>query len=61
VTEGPARDGGGDDACWLEQVCERCGGFIDPAEPHVCREPDRSRQGSGHEAAESLPEANGGD
>jgi hypothetical protein len=28
---------GGDPACWLEQVCDRCGAFVDAAEPHRCQ------------------------
>jgi hypothetical protein len=55
VTQVPAHDEGGDDACWIEQVCDRCGGFIDPAESHVCRHPVRSRQDSDHQVAEPLP------
>jgi hypothetical protein len=45
VTDEPVRDEGGDDACWLDRVCDRCGAFIDDAEPHVCRQPaDTSNQ-----------------
>ena len=32
-------DLGGDAACWLDTVCDRCGALIDPAEPHRCRLP----------------------
>jgi hypothetical protein len=30
-------DEGGDPACWLDSVCDQCGGFIDRDEEHVCR------------------------
>ena len=29
-------DEGGDAACWLDSVCDRCGSLIDKAEPHRC-------------------------
>jgi GNAT superfamily N-acetyltransferase len=32
-----ALDGGGDPACWLDRVCDRCGALVDAAEPHQCR------------------------
>lgn len=32
-------DDGGDPACWLEHVCERCGAFVDADAPHTCRDP----------------------
>ena len=28
---------GGDAACWLQLVCERCGGVREEAVPHECR------------------------
>jgi hypothetical protein len=30
---------GGDPACWLDAVCDRCGALIEPAQPHRCRTP----------------------
>jgi hypothetical protein len=30
-------DLGGDRACWLSSVCDRCGALIEGAEPHRCR------------------------
>jgi len=33
---GTTEDLGGDPACWLHQVCEVCGAFIDHGEDHVC-------------------------
>lgn len=36
---------GGDDACWLDQVCDACGGFIDAGVDHVCRTPVRTTPG----------------
>jgi hypothetical protein len=33
-------DAGGDAACWLDRVCDRCGMIDDELEaPHVCRRP----------------------
>jgi hypothetical protein len=34
---------GGDPACWLEDVCERCGAFVEAGadDRHVCRTPAR--------------------
>jgi hypothetical protein len=29
----------GDPACWLDQVCDLCGGFIERGHEHVCRQP----------------------
>jgi hypothetical protein len=29
-------DEGGDPACWLELVCERCGRVVEPPGPHRC-------------------------
>jgi uncharacterized protein YndB with AHSA1/START domain len=31
-------DEGGDAACWLDRICDRCGGFIDAGAPHRCRD-----------------------
>ena len=31
-------DSGGDPACWLSRVCDRCGSLVDDAEPHRCRD-----------------------
>ena len=28
---------GGDDACWLDRVCDDCGGFIENGGEHTCR------------------------
>jgi hypothetical protein len=30
-------DEGGDPACWLDSVCDQCGGFIDRDGEHQCR------------------------
>ena len=30
-------DVGGDPACWLDAVCDRCGALIEAGEPHRCR------------------------
>jgi uncharacterized protein len=27
---------GGDPACWLDQVCERCGRFVERPDDHEC-------------------------
>jgi hypothetical protein len=32
-------DMGGDLACWLHQVCEACGAFVDRDEQHQCPAP----------------------
>jgi hypothetical protein len=32
-------DEGGDPACWLNNVCDRCGSLIADASPHRCRAP----------------------
>jgi NAD(P)-dependent dehydrogenase (short-subunit alcohol dehydrogenase family) len=29
---------GGDDACWLDQVCDECGGIREEGRPHECRQ-----------------------
>jgi hypothetical protein len=31
-------DGGGDAACWLDQVCDRCGAILE-GDDHECRVP----------------------
>jgi hypothetical protein len=40
-------DYGGDPACWLSSVCDRCGALIDAAEPHRCRESTSDAGGAG--------------
>jgi len=44
-------DAGGDDACWLDRVCDRCGGFVDDPAEHRCRPaaapPDDAAQPAG--------------
>jgi hypothetical protein len=30
-------DDAGDSACWLDQVCDVCGGFIENRNEHRCR------------------------
>jgi hypothetical protein len=30
-------DDAGDAACWLDQVCDVCGGFIENRNEHQCR------------------------
>jgi hypothetical protein len=30
-------DLGGDPACWLDRVCDDCGGFLADDGPHTCR------------------------
>jgi hypothetical protein len=29
-------DEGGDPACWLDRVCERCGAFVEDGRSHEC-------------------------
>jgi hypothetical protein len=31
---------GGDPACWLDHVCERCGRFVERPEDHDCAADD---------------------
>lgn len=38
-------DLGGDPACWLHQVCEACGTFIDHGDDHVCPTRPKCRDG----------------
>ena len=33
-------DLGGDPACWLDRVCDRCGAFVDESQQHRCSEAD---------------------
>jgi hypothetical protein len=30
-------DPDGDPACWLDRVCDLCGGFLQGGQPHECR------------------------
>ena len=32
---------GGDDACWLDRVCDDCGAIVEAGTPHICRTPAR--------------------
>jgi hypothetical protein len=41
---------GGDDACWLDRVCERCGAMLDDDSPHRCRPPVGDERDRSHEA-----------
>jgi hypothetical protein len=41
-------DDAGDAACWLDRVCDVCGGFIDDRREHECRSAvDRSGSAAG--------------
>jgi hypothetical protein len=31
---------GGDPACWVDHVCERCGRFVERLEDHDCADDD---------------------
>ena len=33
----PDSDMGGDPVCWIDQVCDTCGGFIGRGHDHTCR------------------------
>ena len=62
----PGREGattedlGGDPACWLHQVCEVCGAFIDHGEDHVCPVRPR-RDGDATHAGTVEPRSTGSD
>jgi hypothetical protein len=49
--DGPTTEEGGDPACWLHQVCEVCGAFIDHGEDHAC--PVRPRRRDGDDAIQT--------
>ena len=48
----------GDPACWLDAVCDRCGGFIEPAQGHRCRAPvtEASLRAGGRSAEHGVDE-----
>jgi hypothetical protein len=48
-------DEGGEAACWLHLVCDRCGALVDDLDAHAC-EPstDRSEHGEIADSAESA-------
>jgi len=36
--------GSGDDACWLDRVCDACGAFLERSHTHECRQPAAERE-----------------
>jgi hypothetical protein len=40
-------ESGGDAACWLERVCDTCGGVITADESHECRRPAERQPSTG--------------
>ena len=46
----------GDPACWLDRVCDLCGGFLQGGEPHECR-PSATRAAPSRLEPDRLPTA----
>lgn len=45
----------GDPACWLDRVCDLCGGYLQGGEPHECRAPMTPTTAAGPSAGGPAP------